>query len=202
MLAQPKPRALAKAEGLKHYSTGVPCKYGHLSPRRVTNGRCVACDAAGLRARKQDPVKGEQYREIGKAWYRTNKERKAAYHKVKYDANRENVIATSKAWYAANKERASVNNKAWRSANPGKILARVAKRRANKLKATPVWVDVDVLNAIYIKAKQITQETGAMHHVDHIVPLGGKTVCGLHVPWNLQILPAADNLKKSNRLEV
>lgn len=84
--------------------------------------------------------------------------------------------------------------------NKARFPAYVAARKARKLNATPPWVDMKAIEAIYIEAKRITGETGVPHEVDHIHPLKSDTVCGLHVPWNLQILPRADNRSKANRL--
>ena len=79
-----------------------------------------------------------------------------------------------------------------------------ARRRASKLKATPKWLSESQLTAIkckYSLASMFTKCSGVPHAVDHIVPLRGKTVCGLHVPWNLQVITVEDNLKKSNKLQ-
>lgn len=87
--------------------------------------------------------------------------------------------------------------------NPGSDAARVAKRKADKMQRTPKWLSNDHLKNIrkfYEQAQKITETTGVKHHVDHIVPLRGKTVSGLHVPWNLQILTASENGKKHNKL--
>lgn len=73
----------------------------------------------------------------------------------------------------------------------------VARRRAVKLNATPPWVDRKELQKIYAEAAK-RRRAGENVHVDHIVPLRGKNVCGLHVPWNLQIIPAHENLSKHN----
>jgi 5-methylcytosine-specific restriction endonuclease McrA len=69
------------------------------------------------------------------------------------------------------------------------------------MSATPPWISQRDLLPIYQEAARLTAETGVLHHVDHIVPLRGENVSGLHVPWNLQAIPAIENLKKGNRLE-
>ena len=69
--------------------------------------------------------------------------------------------------------------------------------------AKPRWLTEDhefFIEEIYSLRDLRTEVTGVVHHVDHIVPLKGKDVCGLHVPWNLQVITAKDNLSKSNSL--
>lgn len=68
-----------------------------------------------------------------------------------------------------------------------------------RIVATPPWVDMRAIREIYIQAEHLGYETGELHDVDHIVPLIHPLVCGLHVPWNLQPLPAKANNRKSNR---
>lgn len=75
------------------------------------------------------------------------------------------------------------------------------KRRAAKLRATPAWADLVAIEAFYLEAARISIQTKVTHHVDHIVPLQGRTVCGLHVHYNLQILTGAENVAKSNKLD-
>lgn len=91
----------------------------------------------------------------------------------------------------------------WRFTNQEKAASYSAKRRAIKLKATPSWLNEDdwlKIDQIYNLRKQLQEETGIEHHVDHIVPLQGENVCGLHVPWNLQVITAEENTSKSNKL--
>ena len=73
------------------------------------------------------------------------------------------------------------------------MRAACARRRAAKLNATPAWADRQAIAAVYAEA------AAKGMHVDHIVPLKSKLVCGLHVPWNLQVLPGPENIRKSNR---
>jgi len=90
----------------------------------------------------------------------------------------------------------------WCAANPEKCRAKEAKRRAAKLLAIPSWLteeDYKAMEAIYAEAKRLEAETGLIYHVDHIHPLQGKLVCGLHCPTNLQILTEAENCSKGNK---
>ena len=73
------------------------------------------------------------------------------------------------------------------------------ERRAVEERATPAWVNQEAVRKIYEAAVALQAATGVIYHVDHIVPLRGKTVCGLHTEANLQVLPATENLKKGNR---
>lgn len=82
-----------------------------------------------------------------------------------------------------------------------KFAARVAKRKAAKLQATPVWADMQKIEAFYEEARRLTDETGVLHEVDHIYPLQGKTGCGLHVHTNLRVLTRAANRAKGTKID-
>ena len=75
---------------------------------------------------------------------------------------------------------------------------RRSKRQAVFWFAKLPWVDRVEIEEIYRECTRISEETGVLHHVDHIVPILHPIVCGLHVPWNLQIIPASENIGKSN----
>ena len=87
-------------------------------------------------------------------------------------------------------------SKIWAKNNPGKKSSYRTAHRCRKLLATPPWVDFGAIEAFYREAvvRGLT--------VDHIVPLNNKFVCGLHVPWNLQLLTKSENSRKSNSFSV
>ena len=75
------------------------------------------------------------------------------------------------------------------------------KRNASKMRRTPPWADLDAIRKLHEQAQRLTKETGVAHHVDHIIPLQGKTVSGLHIHTNMQILTARENCRKWNKWE-
>lgn len=158
----------------------------------------------------------ERARAKTKKWTRENPDRKRAtdraYAKEKADQIKERGIAyrqanadsirEAKRHYAReNRARILERQKAYRQANRGLILADRAFRKAAKRQATPPWLTKAhraEIAGFYKRAVALSQATGVPHHVDHIYPIRGKKSCGLHVPWNLQILTAEENLKKGN----
>jgi len=91
--------------------------------------------------------------------------------------------------------------KEWAKQNPESTRERNARRRAARLRATPRWLTSEhrkMMQEVYREAALLTKTYGEAYHVDHVVPLKGADVCGLHVPWNLQVLPAWLNIMKSN----
>lgn len=101
------------------------------------------------------------------------------------------------------KEYQKVIQKKWRENNKDIKNFHSATYKALKINATPKWLSdsqKEEIKAFYIEAKKLQLETGINYHVDHIHPLQGKNFCGLHVPWNLQILTETENLTKNNKL--
>jgi len=186
----PKTRAEAKAAGATHYFTGEPCKHGHIAPRK-TKGACVEC----LK------VEWAQAAETRAEYFR-GYNRKEEVRDKKHDwylENREQVIQT-----AATRPAAVLREyrNAWKAANKTQVLADNKVRRRKHRDATPPWLtrkQKSEIRQLYQIAITMTQTTGEQYVVDHIVPLRGEAVCGLHVPWNLRVITQEQNLKKSNK---
>lgn len=134
------------------------------------------------------------------------------------EANKEKYQATNKEYHAKNKDKFNSRTAEWRRENRGAFLESMRRWRkknkhrqaqhamkyvASKLNATPTWLTKDQLERMdetYLEMTTLNKEHGKnSFHVDHIVPLKGKTVCGLHVPWNLEVKTRHENISKGNR---
>lgn len=128
----------------------------------------------------------------------------AGYQRSRYAADRERIRGQQRRWYEANRAKVAEKQRRWERANPHLVNAQIARRKAAKLQRTPPWLTAEhhaAIAAIYAKAKEIEALVGLPVHVDHVVPLQGDNVSGLHVPWNLQVMLGWQNSSKSNRLE-
>ena len=80
--------------------------------------------------------------------------------------------------------------------------AYIVNRRKKRDKSMPAWADKDAILEFYKEARRLTEETGILHEVDHIIPSNHKLVCGLHNEFNLQVLPKVENQIKSNKFVI
>jgi hypothetical protein len=197
-------RSDAVARGDKTYIPETTCARGHML--RSVSGTCIEC----RRLREKD------------RYYADPKQTKLRV-KEKYQRHADVIKARRKAAYAANPEPEKVSAKirsaewrklnphhagtkeskiVWKQKNPGKVRADTVKRRAAKLQRTPAWLTVDdlwMLEQAYELAALRTKMFGFSWHVDHIIPLQGKLVSGLHVPTNVRVIPGIENVRKANR---
>lgn len=176
----------------------------HAEQRKVTGKRWRENNAERKKARaKEYRLKNlECIRAKDREYYIANAE-KARQRSVLWRLeNKERFTATVNKWRSQNKDRLREIRRRWSDKNPEYLAFKTAAYRASKLKATPLWLedeDYERISEMYTVAKMFQIYTGQEYHVDHIVPLQGEIVCGLHVPWNLQILPGTENQSKSNR---
>jgi 5-methylcytosine-specific restriction endonuclease McrA len=161
------------------------------------------------RARAYREAHPETHLEATRKWRAENPEKLAAYVEANRERDRKrnrDVMRNKRAAdpgmsarnYAANRDRELVRLAAWRKQNPWRHAASQKKRKAR----TPGWAELDAIKEVYREAARVTRETGIKHHVDHIIPLKGKMVSGLHVLANLQILSAEENLRKKNHFDM
>jgi hypothetical protein len=135
----------------------------------------------------------KKYSLRSKKWNNTNKEKMSITSKTWNKNNKEKKRLTREKWTKKNKEKIVLRNKEWQQNNKNKVNSTTMRYIANKLKATPSWFEKDKVDLIYKKALEWNMQ------VDHIIPLNGKNVCGLHCWANLQLLDASLNQSKGNR---
>lgn len=153
-------------------------------------------------ARSRREINPDKARCAERKWYAANAEYARAAQRARHAQNPEtNRLAAAK-WKTNRPGYSLLAVALWRQANPQKVRAQVAKRRCDKISRTPAWLtreDFVKMEFFYEMARALTESTGVLHHVDHELPLRGKYVSGLHVPGNLQILTATENMQKKNR---
>lgn len=164
--------------GVRKPASGFHRKAANPDGLRHTCRECVAGKGRHYREAFPDIVAASK-----KGWVRRNPEKVAA------------IAARAK---DGEKTRASY----MRPTHPeayAKLVVKWAKRRADRVRATPSWYDADKVRSIYLQAGRM-RNAGFDVHVDHILPLRGDTVCGLHVHNNLRIIPATENLSKGAKV--
>lgn len=170
----------------------VPCKHGHVGKRSLKTGKCSEC--ASLNFKRRYSSNPEKFKTVSNNWYCSNKEKALASSKKWRENNPEKSKQSMETWQVLNKETMNQTARVYRAANLKRHCARQSHRRAAQIQRTPKWVDLEAIKKFY-------EACPPGMHVDHIVPLRGKEVCGLHVPWNLQYLTASENSRKSNKFE-
>ena len=127
----------------------------------------------------KDPEVRARRAASARRWRARNPEKVKEQNQVQYEKNRAGILAYQSAW---------------RRANKCKVNEYKANRRAKELQATPPWADRSAIQAVFDSCPE-------GYHVDHVIPLQGDNVCGLHIAENLKSIPAKENLRKSNRLD-
>ena len=197
----------AKAAGDKHYFTGKPCLRGHISLRQTSGMACMECKREQQAERMKDPEKRAKH--VASVVACTKRKRATsddfrtkdnAYRKewmrdkMKDPAYAEKARAVARASAAAR-----------RAKNPTKNRFKAASYKAVRVNRAPPWLTKEhrsEMRAFYAIRDWLNATMfGAKYEVDHIVPLRGRTVSGLHVPWNLQVLRAKENARKGNTHE-
>ena len=166
----PISRTEAQQQGLTRYFTGKPCARGHISERLTYNWVCAQCNLDHVKAR--------------------------------YKKNPQKIINRAVQYNKNNPEKARLSQKKWKAENLNKVQQESARRRVAKLQRTPFWLNAGQefeVECIY-KYCAALRSIGLDYEVDHIIPLRGKLVSGLHTPWNLQVLTASENASKGNRV--
>jgi len=159
---------------------------------------CKPCD--NKRRLAQAQANPEPRLIASRKFYHANIEEERARGRSYASANPEKAKLRSSKHYQENLKEIATYGRQYRLKYPEKNCAKSNKYRAGGLSRTPKCLSelqLDHIKLFYEASMQMTKETGIQFHVDHIVPLKGKIVSGLHVPWNLRVIPAEENLKKT-----
>lgn len=164
--------------------------YRHKASKDGRRPDCKTCSAKRHKTR-YDAKRSEILEQLKTPEVRA---RRNATKRAWDDKNRDKLRRQSREYYSQNRERLCQYQREWRRRNKGKVNEYKMNRLARVAKAVPTWADRESIRLFYENCPE-------GYHVDHIIPLRGDLVSGLHVLENLQYLPAVDNLKKSNRYD-
>ena len=182
------------------YDVGIPCRKGHTTGRYTVSRKCVQCakDAA-LAWNKANADKAKQH---SKKYRESHREQANERNRVWRQANPDRVARNNLVWQKANWDKYLDISASWKRRNRGHVNAKTKERRLSQIQRTPKWLtdqDFTDIKKFYDLAHELSQAYGFPWHVDHIIPLKGKTVSGLHVVDNLQVIPGSENSRKGNR---
>lgn len=172
----------AQEAGVRYYFTGKPCKNGHVAQRRVSSRQCVECAA-----------------EIDKRWKEKNGARLREMENKRRAEDREKFRAYDRSLYWQNPEKYRAKTLRTIKKSRAHYTAKKAERHAAFLERIPAWADLPAIECVYQEARLASEYFGDRYEVDHIVPLQGKAVSGLHIATNLRIITKSDNCSKSNK---
>lgn len=183
-------------------SENKPCVRGGYGPRDK-HGRCQ-CAACVEFNRRRWRALNAKLAERKREWVLAHPEKARSYSRKWAAQNPQERRDIEQSWKERNAGRVREYNrkagKKWAANNKGHRNA-ISKRRAvAKMHRTPSWADLDAIRAVYEEAARVTEQTGIPHEVDHIIPLQGERVSGLHVHQNLQVIERAANRSKRNRM--
>lgn len=220
--AYPTSRVEALASGAVFYYTGKPCPKGHTDLRYTKAGGCKACVAERSKQwvetnpaqalernyiwRNNNKAKVQQQnreyyaanakskREKAAAYRKANPEKCLASQRASYERHRAKRLAEARAWKRKNADKVRSRTLEWRDRNRNKVRALNAQRKQIIKQRTPVWADKKAIIDFY-------KNRPYGYEIDHILPLRGDRVSGLHVLENLQYLPSKDNHVKNKHYE-
>ena len=206
-------RQEAIEQGLINYFTGKACKYGHVAKRNTKQGQCCQCRFEYVKRFHQDNPKNNakyvsRYQQRHPERVKVARQRRYREYVDKYGpqplrTTKEKRAETCRKYSRNNRDHLRECNRIWRENNPEKSALKNLRYRLRKLKSIPDWLSLEhkaQIKTFYLKAKKKAVGVGGSWHVDHIIPLKGKLVCGLHVPWNLRVIAATENLRKNNKV--
>jgi 5-methylcytosine-specific restriction endonuclease McrA len=173
------------------------CFGKHKHGKNGLRGQCKDCEL-DYRTRTRD-IKNKKT----KLRYWSNRDEILEKNRARYHENPAPKKEANAAWYSENRVRLKSMRADWARKNRDRMNERDRRRRSREKQATPAWLTDDQvleMERLYEMARFLTNITGIKREVDHIIPIQGKNVCGLHVPWNLQVLTAEENRKKHNKL--